>query len=602
MTAAILIIALIIILFFLLRKNSPYNNQTISNENDYSSQEKKIKSDRTYLFDESGKKYYETPGSRKIAKRLYIHGLLNGKYHGELDKAKEEEYLKSRFFNFTIYESQVETIETDDCSCIQENKQFCHGIHTESEDSFKLDVYDIGDNIIEFNKSIPAIVSIKSLDKKFNVSILEPQLKNLKLDTKLHQTENHEVFGTLTCEISGYIIQEETETFTNKVYVDERGIDLPAVLSTLQSSGKSTAFNNFKPTPLYGGGTVGGGCFSSLFSGIFWLLGILFLILAIPTLISLWPLIVIYILYYLLREYLGCAISLLVLLLAALFLFSIITDYRPFQKRYINPPKTEEENREIKRDYIPITDTIRNTDTTRTDSLLRDTLIMHYRIWQDMDGTNYEGRFWVKQKDFQNAHQFKTNLIVTGINEYDSYSKMAYSLKEFDKYKLNGIYFLFDSIKQANMLDTVQLAKAIVSFVQDIPYVLILPDDCDPALYKDYFINRYLRRQMGTCLGFQKFGINTPVEFMGNLKADCDTRTLFLYTVLAHYGYDVALLSSDFYNHSILGINLPFTGVSYNYNKQHYILWETTNKNARPGEISPEMDDLSKWRISLKSK
>ena len=194
MTATILIIALVIILFFLFRKNNPNytQNQTSSNTNIRPKQQVS-QSDRIYLYDELGEKYYETPGSRKITKKLYIHGILKGKYHGELDKAKEEEYLKSRFFNFTIYESKVDAIETDTCSCIYNSKLFCYGIHTEAEDSFKLDIYELGDNIIDFNKPIPAIVSIKSLDKVFNVSILEPQLKNIKLDSKLHQTENHEV-------------------------------------------------------------------------------------------------------------------------------------------------------------------------------------------------------------------------------------------------------------------------------------------------------------------------------------------------------------------------------------------------------------------------
>lgn len=601
MTAAILIITLVIILFFLFRRNKHNYIQPISNSGTHTSQYNST-SDRIYLHDEYGKRHYESTGTKKITKKLYIHGYLKGKYHGELDKAKEEEYLKSRFFNFTIYESEVDTIETKACYCLNEDKHLCSGIHNESEGKFLLDIDELGDNLITFDKAIPAVILIKSLNKKFDVSILEPQLKNIKLDTKLHQTENHEVFGTLTCEISGHIIQEENEVFTERIYVNDKGIVLPSSQTTFVSTDKPRSYTDFMPSNVYRGGAGSGGCFSSLFSGLFWILGLLFLILAIPTLISLWPLIVLFLLYYLIREYAGCALSILAILLATLFLFSLITDYQPFRKRYVNPPKIEEERKEVRKDYIPITDTIRSNDSTRTDSLLNDTLIMHYRIWQDVDGNNYEGRFWVKQRDYQNARQYKSTLNVTGVNDYDTYSKIVFTLKEFDKNNLNGIYFIFDSLKNANNLDTNQLAKAIVSFVQDIPYVLILPEDCDPDLYTDYFIKRYLRRQEGSCLGYQRFGINTPVEFMANLNADCDTRTLFLYTVLSHYGYDVALLSSDYYNHSVLGINLPFMGASYDFGGQRYILWETTYKNAKPGDINPEIDDMTKWRISLKSK
>jgi hypothetical protein len=89
---------------------------------------------------------------------------------------------------------------------------------------------------------------------------------------------------------------------------------------------------------------------------------------------------------------------------------------------------------------------------------------------------------------------------------------------------------------------------------------------------------------------------------MANLKGDCDTRTLFLYTILSHYGYDVALLSSEYYNHSLIGINLPYDGISYLYKSQRYVLWETTAANIRPGSLPNEISNINYWRISLKSK
>lgn len=142
----------------------------------------------------------------------------------------------------------------------------------------------------------------------------------------------------------------------------------------------------------------------------------------------------------------------------------------------------------------------------------------------------------------------------------------------------------------------------IVSFVQDIPYVLILENNCDPSLYSDNFTRKYLLSPNAKCSGFQRFGINTPVEFLYNLNGDCDTRTLLLYTIMSHYDYDVALMSSEFYSHSILGVNLPLDGLTYSYNNQNYILWETTMPNIKPGQIPNEISNLNNWRISLKSK
>jgi hypothetical protein len=142
----------------------------------------------------------------------------------------------------------------------------------------------------------------------------------------------------------------------------------------------------------------------------------------------------------------------------------------------------------------------------------------------------------------------------------------------------------------------------IVSFVQDIPYALVLPENCDPNLYSDNFIKQYLNSNNAKCDGFEKFGINTPVEFLATLNGDCDTRTLLLYTILAHYNYDITLLSSELYSHSIIGINLPLEGKSYDYANQKYILWETTAPNIKPGILPSEISNTGNWRISLKSK
>jgi hypothetical protein len=187
-------------------------------------------------------------------------------------------------------------------------------------------------------------------------------------------------------------------------------------------------------------------------------------------------------------------------------------------------------------------------------------------------------------------------------NNYNAYDQVVYSIKEFDKNKLNRVYPLFDSIAKTNKLDKIRFAEMIVSFVQDIPYVLVLEDDCNPNLYNDSFTRKYLSSPNAKCDGFQKFGINTPVEFLANLNGDCDTRTLLLYTIFSHYDYDVALMSSEYYGHSILGINLPLNGIAYTYHNQRYILWETTMKNAKPGNIPEEVSNLNNWRISLKSK
>ena len=233
--------------------------------------------------------------------------------------------------------------------------------------------------------------------------------------------------------------------------------------------------------------------------------------------------------------------------------------------------------------------------------LKNDTLISHFRSWRDYDNNLYEGSYFVKLSSYQNAKSFKKNLQIIG-NSPDEYDKILFSLKENDKAQINGLYQLFDSLKIKNQLGSILFAKMVVSFVQDIPYTLVLTENCDPNLYSDNFIKEYLSSNGAKCDGYQKFGINTPVEFLASLKGDCDTRTLLLYTILSHYNYDIALFSSEVYGHSIIGINLPMEGLSYNFQNRKYILWETTAPNMKPGILPTEISNTNNWRISLKSK
>jgi len=196
---------------------------------------------------------------------------------------------------------------------------------------------------------------------------------------------------------------------------------------------------------------------------------------------------------------------------------------------------------------------------------------------------------------------FKDRLIVPR-DPLQGYDGMLYALHANDRGLLSGVYLLMDSIRDQHHPDATTFAKVIVSFVQDIPYSLVVDRDCNPDLYADPFTRQYLRTPDASCSGYQRFGINTPVEFMATLKGDCDTRTLLLYTVLDHYGYDVAILSSEIYSHSLLGIVLPLPGVAYPFHDKNYLLWETTTPGMPPGVIAPSLNNIFNWRVSLISK
>ena len=94
----------------------------------------------------------------------------------------------------------------------------------------------------------------------------------------------------------------------------------------------------------------------------------------------------------------------------------------------------------------------------------------------------------------------------------------------------------------------------IVSFVQNIEYSLPWSGDCEED--KDEYLVKSTVDAGKDCYSNVAFGWFAPIEFIGNFTGDCDTRTVFLFTVLKHYKYDVVILNSSVYSHSILAINL----------------------------------------------
>ncbi|MES1249582.1 MAG: hypothetical protein ABUL46_02815, partial [Chitinophaga rupis] len=95
----------------------------------------------------------------------------------------------------------------------------------------------------------------------------------------------------------------------------------------------------------------------------------------------------------------------------------------------------------------------------------------------------------------------------------------------------------FDSLARLRLLDKQHEASMVVSCVQSIPYSLVVNRSCS-ANYADDYISQYLAQCQGDCCkGYSKFGVQSPVEFIGDLKGDCDTRALLLYDILGKLGY-----------------------------------------------------------------
>jgi hypothetical protein len=549
---------------------------------------------RESFIDNEGNQCIKITRKIETPRQTYIKGDISGKYRGDL-LSMSNEFYSAEFYDFEIYEAFVNNAKT------QKNKVFS----------------DCTEN--EFPKEkLPQKLQVCLLQngKNFRVNILEPKLCKFYSNTKFHQTEGNEIFGTFTGEISGYILDYESK-YTEEIHIiqeskknDKKPIELPC-----QSNGVTTGKTEKKgdyvrreyycqshddkiwgawefkkdsePTP-----PVTQGCLSTVFGLLGLILGLIFLFSILPILGYLLPFILFIVALYFLAPYLKWVFRIIGLFLLFAFISSIISLFN--QRSYTpKPPVVVDSPREQK----VVEEVSSDEDETLVAS---DTIIKRYRSWEDYDGTVYEGEYSLLMSKVKNSTYHKNSLRVA-VNSR-GYDEMLFKLKENDKKHLSGLFSLFDSIGKANRMNRVDFAKMVVCFVQDMPYTLILNNGCDPALYSDRFVRSYLSEVDSRCVGNQKFGIHTPLEFLYTIDGDCDSRTLLLYTILSHYDFDVAILSSEHYGHSILGVNLPIQGTALKHQNQKYVVWETTSLGTKPGFMPNQFSNLNYWRISLKSK
>ncbi len=220
-----------------------------------------------------------------------------------------------------------------------------------------------------------------------------------------------------------------------------------------------------------------------------------------------------------------------------------------------------------------------------------DEWIIHHRAWIDMGGSSYEGDVRVLASAYRKARAENSGLgNISGLP--DVYRAMCLA----DAPRLGGVYALFDSLRTARHPDSLQFAHMLVSFVQDIPYSKVTDGDCKGG-GPDNFSTAEGAGNL--CIGNIPYGVQSPVEFMANFQGDCDTRTLFLFTLLNHYHYKVAMLGSEVFRHSLLGLALPLPGASKMAGTDRYVLWETTSKSFAPGQLSPAIDHMDYWNFNL---
>ncbi len=574
--------------------------------------------DEVPFVGEDGLDYIKVTKEILTPRKTYLKGTITGKYRGN---KIDEESDKSNYFDFEIYEAEVLCNSLDD---FRKNKPF----------EFPKDFKNLENKTKIKGTAFPKeklpptlLVQIKANDKSFGVNVLKPQLFEFDIVRKLHQMDGEDVFGTFNAFITAFVFDYEREEVEEIVKADnvttiddepvETIFDSSCECSTIET-GKTESKGDYvrkeykcknHDDNVWGDWayqrkepTGWSGCFSQIFALIAIIIGLFFLIKLFPFLLIFGGIYLVLFLIGSFAPYLKWIFRVLVIILLIAFLSSLAKTCSSSSSHYTPAPLVVDTPREINPPVIvPIVDPADTNPIDTVEKPVRDSIITRFRSWKDYSGKNYEGKYQIKLSDFKNAHYYKNSLNITQ-STTNAYDGIVFNLKQFDKNNINSVFRLFDSIGRANKLNKIKFAEMIVSFIQDIPYAIVLEDGCDARLYSDRFTRNYLLNHSGACDGNQRFGINTPIEFLVNQKGDCDTRTLLLYTILSHYNYDVALMSSEFYGHSIIGINLPIAGTAYTYNNQRYVMWETTAPNCKAGTIPNEISNLNNWRISLKSK
>jgi len=212
--------------------------------------------------------------------------------------------------------------------------------------------------------------------------------------------------------------------------------------------------------------------------------------------------------------------------------------------------------------------------------------LTHHRSWNKYSYDSLYCLSYVMTSNTSEASKELRNKIYSQERNYEKYWRnIYYELYNADK---ESISFLQDSLQQIAtqyQLNRNEFAKLIVSFVQDIPYNYVMPGPCD--------------RTDHPCMGNERFGILSPVEFLYTLTGDCDTRSVLLYAVLKHFGYNSLIMISNEYRHAMIAIDLPASGDHIIHKGKKFYFWETTNTGWLPGMLPPDTNNITYWNITL---
>ncbi len=213
---------------------------------------------------------------------------------------------------------------------------------------------------------------------------------------------------------------------------------------------------------------------------------------------------------------------------------------------------------------------------------------MHSRNWIEYhNNTDFCSEYEVTYQNVGEAEIFRNNIAIENWTDDPDYWRQVYAKLYFDnKDRLQTIQDSLLKIKDQRNLDRDAFATVVVAFVQDIPYEYVLAEECAGT-------------EASPCNGNVTLGLYSPVEFLGKMHGDCDTRTVLLYTLLRNFGYEPLIINSTEYLHSMLALDVASSGDDFEYKGKKYAYWETTNVGWLAGMLPPDMNNKDYWSVAL---
>ena len=274
-----------------------------------------------------------------------------------------------------------------------------------------------------------------------------------------------------------------------------------------------------------------------------------------------------------------------------LFIVYYFYNNKHFIKSELKPQKTEDGSVKI---YPP------EEDRDNPDPNVKDFLSKKELNWWDFLNKSYQIMYSTSSVNFRKSTiNREASIPKTAQDETQFYSSIYNKLNQFDDKFLDSFIDKIQLKRKKANLNVPQTAEMVVTMIQEIPYVLVHDQSCQKAVAGGGFVKDY-HEDKKPCMPNIAAGVQSPYEFLHNLKGDCDTRSLLAFAILKELQISASIWVSETYGHSILGVGLPIAGGVHKTidGVNHYGV-ELTAKGYRIGMVNPQHYNMSNWDIAL---